>query len=203
MINLLPPDVKQNITYARRNTQLLRWSIILLLSIVSVFGFVGAGTLYMNSSIKTIGAQVASGQEQLKLAKTEDTQKRVEEISGSLKLVVQVLSRQVQFSKLLQQIGSAMPPGSILTNLSITKIQGGIDLSAAARDYQTATQVQVNLQDPKNKVFDKVDIISITCESTTYRNYPCLVTVRAQFTKDNPFLFIKPQSTTSTTGVKQ
>jgi len=120
-------------------------------------------------------------------------QKRVEDISGSLKLVVQVLSREILFSTLIRQIGSAIPAKASLTGLSISKVTGGIDLTAIASDYDTATQVQVNLKDPANKIFDKADIVNVTCTGAAASDpaYPCTVTIRAQFASNNPFLFIK------------
>ena len=82
-----------------------------------------------------------------------------------------------------------MPENSVLSDIEISKVEGGIDLTADARDQNTATQVQVNLADPNNKLFDKVDIVSVNCDSTTNPEYPCKVILRALFTKNNPFSF--------------
>lgn len=216
MINLLPPDVRESLLYARRNTRLLRWAMTLGIVIIGIFAVVFAGQLYISQASKSYAAQVEETREQLKVQKLEETQKKVEGISGSVKLAVQVLSRQVLFSALLRQIGSAMPQGTVLTGLSINKLEGGIDLSAAATDYNTATQVQLNLQDASNKIFEKADIVSIQCAAngtaatnpntgqSTATNidsaYPCKVTVRALFSKNNPFLFI---NNNQAGGIKQ
>ncbi len=194
MINLLPSAMKQDILYARRNTKLLHWSIAILAVIIGMAIIVGFGSLYLRQSTKNYDAQLKDTTAQLKLQKLDETQKRVQEISGNLKLMVQVLSREVLFSKLVQQIGAAMPENTVLTNLQINKLQGGLDLSAQAVDYKTATQIQVNLQDPTNKIFAKADILSITCSGngtgTLNSKYPCLVQVKALFATNNPFLFI-------------
>ncbi len=69
-------------------------------------------------------------------------------------------------------------------------------MQARATDYQTATQVQVNLQDPKSLLFDKVDIVNVQCQGSAAApgseaaKYPCTVQMKALFTKTNPFLFI-------------
>lgn len=197
MINLLPPDIKDSVSYARRNTQLARWVGLIMISFAGVAVVVVFGLLYMNQSITSNHKQIADTREQLKAQKIDETQKQVEDISNSLKLVVQVLGKEVLFSKLLKQTGAAMPPNTVLMNLSINKLQGGIDLQAAARDYHAASQVQVNLQDPQNKIFSKADIVSISCTTTTNAPagsmaalYPCSVNIRAQFAQNNPFLFI-------------
>ena len=192
MINLLPPDIKQYFAYGHRNTQLLRWGSLFVASMVCVWVIVMGGLFYMQQSINDYSAERSKKQADLSARQLDKTQQQVEEISSSLKLVVQVLSREILFSNLIKQIGAVMPTNASLTNLSITKTQGGIDLTAIATDYNTATQVQVNLQDPANKIFDKADILTITCAGVNSSNprYPCTVTIRAQFAKSNPFLFI-------------
>lgn len=193
MINLLPPAIREDITFARRNAKLLR-ACGLFVAIIGGIGLIFvAGMFYMQSSLKDLTAQSERSAAQLKEQNLEETQKHVETISSDLKLVVQVLSKEVLFSKLIKQIGSAMPANASLSDLKINNTQGGIDLSAIAVDYNAATQVQVNLQDPANKIFDKADILNITCGTATLDpKYPCTITIRARFGKNNQFLFISP-----------
>lgn len=194
MINLLPPETKQNIVYARRNRHMLRWATAMFISIIAIGLITAGGQWHLNRTVAAYTKQVEQGREHLKVQKLEETQKRVEDITNSLKLVLQVLSREVLFSKLIRQVGAAMPENTILTNLQIAKVEGGLDLDAAAADYNTASQIQVNLNDPANKLFEKADIVSINCTSTTAQvqtnKYPCQVKIRALFTKNNPYLFI-------------
>lgn len=203
MINLLPPEVRKSITYARRNTHLRSWITALLLAIVGTVGIVAAGHIYLQQSIRSYTAQVKQGKENLQQQRIEETQKQVQDLTNSLKLVTQVLQREILFSKLLVQIGGALPSGSVLTNLSINKLSGGLDLQAAAIDYQTATQVQINLQDPRNKIFEKADIVNIQCSSgldaadALQAKYPCTVQLRALFAKNNSFSFINSSGSTA------
>lgn len=194
MINLLPPDVKETLVYARRNHMLIKWVAAFFVGIIGIGVVVFAGQLYINQTVKSYAADVQNKKDQLANQQLEETQKRTEEISSSTKLALQVLSRQVLFAELLRQIGAAMPSGASLQSLSLDRLEGGIDLQAVAVDYRTATQVQVNLEDPDNKIFDKADILSITCTSTATgtqvdSRYPCNVGVRALFAKDSPFTF--------------
>jgi len=195
MINLLPPDLKTSIIYARRNTMLIKWLVATLVGLAGVGAVVVAGQFYINHSVNAYKTEVQRSKEQLSAQKLEETQARVTDISNSIKLATQVLSREVLFSKLLQQIGAVMPAGSSLQSLTIGKLEGGIDLQAAAVDYQTATQVQVNLEDPRNKIFDSADIVSVSCTNSDdpakKQDYPCQVSIRASFTKNNPFLFVQ------------
>ncbi|TXG77330.1 hypothetical protein E6P97_02005 [Patescibacteria group bacterium] len=195
IINLLPSDVKRSITYARRNTSLRTWGYVTIACSVLICSVVAAGYLYLQHSVNAYSKQVAESKQALSEQKLEETQQQIESVSSNLKLVVQVLSRAVLFSRLLERVGSAIPNGAVLTNLSMSnKVQGGIDLSFSATDYQTATQVQINLSDPENQIFEKADIISIQCNqpgaTEAAGQYPCTVQIRALFTKSNTFGFL-------------
>ena len=192
MINLLPPKVKEDISYARRNKKLFSWALAMVASIVGILIIVGFGQLYLTQSVKTYERQISEGQERLRIQKIDETQKRVSEISGNIKLVVQVLSREILFSKVLRQVGAAIPSGAILTELTILKVEGGIDLTFEAKDYQTGSQILLNLQDPANKIFEKADIEEIRCsaEIPDGQTYPCQVSIRALFGDNSPYLFI-------------
>lgn len=198
MINLLPPEIKSDLIYARRNTKLLHWVMTLVLVIAGFGIIIVFGNLYINRSKTLYAEQVNMSQQQLKVQNLEGTKQQVDEFSNQMKLVNQVLSRELLFSKLIRQIGAVMPDNSVLLNLSILKAQGGLDLKAAARDQNTATQIQVNLQDPNNKIFQSVDINNIDCKDDSSRVYPCVVTLRALFGPNNQFLFIQPTSSGAT-----
>ena len=105
MINLLPDEAKDTILYARRNRRLLHWGIALTFGIAGSAIVVLGGLFYINRSTNDYNVQVQRSQEQLTALKLPEIQKRVEDLSSSLKLVVQVLSREILFSKLLQQVG--------------------------------------------------------------------------------------------------
>ena len=201
MINLLPPDDKQSYRYAERNVSLLRWLIIGVISLVGV-GIIGSyGWLIMRQSIATNTEQTASLQSTLKKAKLTDTNKRITEISNSLKLSEKVLSQEILFSKLLKQMATALPDGTNLTGLNISQVSGGsaLDVTVVAANYTQATQVQVNLADPTNQIFASADIQNISCDAATATdpNYPCKIALRAQFAQNNPFLFINQKQVKS------
>lgn len=191
MINLLPPEVKQDYAYALRNTSLRRWVAVLVCSILGLGVIATFGLVTLQRSTNTYTRQVASVQDNLQHQKLKETEAQVVDISNSFKLVVQVLSKEVLFSKLLKQIATVIPNNVNLTGLNISQTTGAIDITAAASDYNTATQVQVNLADPNNKIFSKADIVSITCSATPNDpKHPCAVQIRALFAPNNPFLFI-------------
>jgi Tfp pilus assembly protein PilN len=196
MINLLPQEIKQSYRYARRNVQLRRWVIICLVALVGLGAITTYGLLKVQQLTTQSSIQVAATQQLFQKEDFAGTQKQVQDISNSFKLVVKVLGQEVLFSQLLKQIAATIPANANLTGLDINQTQGGIDISANTTDYNTATQVQVNLADPANKIFSKADIISINCSNTTSTNpkYPCTINIRALFAANNPFLFINSKA---------
>lgn len=191
MINFLPPELKDSYRYAHRNVSLLRWAIMFGIGFVGLVIISGAGLFYMQSQTAAYTKQINDANTALAKQNVGTVQRQVTDISNNLKLVVQVLSREVLFSKLLTRLGAVIPSNAILTNLSIAQTTGGIDITAKTTNYQAATQLQVNLADPKNKIFSKADIISINCnDPDANAKYPCTVSIRALFSNTNPFLFI-------------
>jgi Tfp pilus assembly protein PilN len=188
MINLLPPDTKSTLRYARHNRVLLRWVFTSLCCLVGALVLVAGGWLYLNQAIKDTNKQIDFTQSQLDAQHLDTVQKQVTDMSNNLKLTVQVLSKEILFSKLLTQLGAVTPNNVILTNLAITQTQGSIEVTAQATDYNTATQLQANLADPKNQIFSQADIENIACSGDGA--YPCTVSIKALFATDNPFLFI-------------
>jgi hypothetical protein len=196
MLNLLPPKLTEQYLYARRNTHLRRWIGAGLLALLGLAAITSYGLFSMQSSINNFQHQLSTSQGAHTEAQLKSLQKQSTDITSSVRLVVTVLSQEVLFSQLLRQIATVTPANAKLTDLGIANIQGAIDITAAATDYQTATQLQINLQSPANKIFSKADIQSISCGGDSNDpNYPCTVIIRALFTNDNPYLFIHKAAT--------
>src|SRR5665213_2737325 len=196
MINLLPPEIKNGYRYARLNVALRRWAIMCLVTLIGLGGLATYGLLSLHQSTVRYNNQISAAEKLFKQEDIAGTQAQVKDISNSFKLVVKVLGQEVLFSQLLKQIAATIPANANLTGLNISQTQGALDITAITTDYNTATQVQVNLADPTNKNFSKADIVSITCnsDSATDPHYPCTVNIRALFAKNNPYLFINSKA---------
>ncbi len=194
MINVIPNDLKSELKYARRNAMLLSWILAMMAGLAGIGIIVAAGYIYINQATGLYEKEVTQAKSSLSSQKLEETQKRVEDISSSTKLAVQVLEKQVIFSGFLEHISTLIPTGARLESLAITKVDGALDLQFAAKNAQAATQTHVNLSDPGNELFDKADMVSFNCPEEvplSSNRYPCQVTIRALLGKNNPYLFVK------------
>ncbi len=195
MINLLPPEIKHSYRYAMRNDHLMRWVTVLIISLVGLGAIGTYGWVSLHQDINTNSVSVTKLKNQLTAENLNGTENQIQTISNDFSLLFKVLSQEVLFSKLLKQMAAAMPQGTSLTKLAInTTAKGtGLDITAGATNYTTATQVQINLSDPANGIFSKADIVNITCDSNSSSpsgSYPCTVQLRAEFAANNQFLFI-------------
>lgn len=205
MINLLPEQYRDDLKFARMNSILLHWAMAFVAAILGLCLITGLGYLSINKSVSTYSNNIKNTQTLLNKQDINGVTKSISDVSGNLKLMVTVLSHEVLFSKLLQQFGEITPSNVVLTNLSISENQSAIDVTAQATNYTSATQLEVNLASPSNRIFSNADIVSISCSSpgssvsntgsTLDTKYPCTVDIRAVFAKDNPFLFINMADT--------
>lgn len=182
MINLMPPQHISEIRHARANSILRRWLgwavFFIFLLILLLFG----GWLYIAQQSSNLQKGIEVSRTQLEAQNLTKVQQDAAEITGDIKVINQVLSREIRFSDLIQSMGKVMPAGTVLDSLSLGKVDGAIDLAAGASDYKSAAQIAINLSDPKNGLFSKVDIVSISCGSSTDA-YKCSVSLKALFDK--------------------
>lgn len=190
MINLLPPVQAQQIRYGRTNTVLRRWLLVGLAATAGMIIIIVSGWLYIDQQSKNLQKNINSTQQQLKAQNLDKVQKDAAEISGDIKVINQVLSREIRFSDLMQAIGKLMPPNTVLTSLTLNKVTGALDLLAGAKDNGSAAQIAVNLSDPKNGLFDKVDIVNISCSNAQNTVYGCNGTFKALFNKSAQTRFL-------------
>ena len=198
MINLLPPEYKRTLFYSKRNRTMSRWVIALLLALIFSLLIVGVGWLYLDQSVKREAKDVEQTEAALKEQNIDETTAKVDEISNNTKLVLNVLSREILFSKLIKQLGAVLPTGTALESINLEGLEGGLTIQAFATNFNTASQIQVNLSDPQNKIFKQADIETITCPKTAPQEsdsggqsiYPCTVRLKALFSDDTEYRYI-------------
>ncbi len=200
MIDLLPNSIKQDRNYGRRNNVLLRWNISCLLAILGILTIGATGYFFINNATKSAAASKAQTEESIADAKLSEVEAEYKTFSSNLKTVVQILSDQVLFSELLQQIGGVTPTGATLNSISLSDTDNALDLDFTTTAASIAPTIQVNLEDPTNELFDKADIIQVTCQTGTDGKDSCNVQLRALFKEDAKFLFL---NSVSAQGVQQ
>lgn len=190
MINLLPAEYHAGLRSAHLNSSLRRWIAVALLATGGLVLIMFVGWIYIDQQNRNLSRNINLSSQQLAAEDLAGTQAKAKAITTNIKIINQVLSREIRFSDLIKQIGSVMPPGTVLSSLTLSKVDGALDLSASARDSTSAAQIAVNLSDPKNKIFDKVDIVSVNCSAAVGGPYPCTATFKALFSTSTKSRFL-------------
>lgn len=191
MINLLPPERAAQIRYGRSNSTLRAWLIGTGAAIAGLLVIIASGLVYINQQSNSLQNNVAADKQQLASGNLSQVEANVKTISGDVRLINQVLNREIRFSDLMQQIGKVMPSGTVLSSLTLTNLNGAMDVTASTLDTNSAAQIQINLSDPSNNLFTKVDIVNITCgQSHSTSPYPCTATYKALFSKTGANRFL-------------
>lgn len=194
MIDLLPGEVKKSRMYGRRNGLLLRWNLLFSIAIVGILAIIGTGYFFINNAAISATEVRSETEAAIKTAKLDEVEEDYTTFSNNLKTVVQILSSQVLFSELLQQIGGVTPSGATLNSVSLSDSDNALDLSFTTSSASLAPTVQVNLEDPENELFEKADIILVSCQTDEDGLEACNVQLRALFREDAKFLFLNSVS---------
>ena len=118
MINLLPPDIKVQIRYAKYNRLVLGY-IRLLVGVVVMLGGIFAGTIfYVNREAAQVAQDVQA--RQAELATKLVFQKQAQEISDRLEAIKALDASQTRFSVLLNDLSKYLPQGVSLEGITLT-----------------------------------------------------------------------------------
>lgn len=180
MINLLPPEVKAETSAARANRLLLRYNILLLVSIGFLIGFIGLVYVYL-SNTKTIAEQTIADN----IAKAGDygsIEADANAFQRNLTNARQILNNDVTYTKVVLEIANVLPPGVVLDTLNLDSQTFGTPttLAANAKDYSTVLALKDSLQ--ASSIFSNVSIQTISDSGTG--EYPLSATFSVTIRKD-------------------
>jgi Tfp pilus assembly protein PilN len=193
MINLLPSDMKTSLAFAHHNTKLIKIIIGLGIGTIGIILILAVGYLYLQQEVNSAKTSIKDSEASLKQQNETETLARAQEINSSLTLVVDVLSQEILFSKLLREVASVIPPNTVLQDLSLSsELDGALNLEIGAKDYNAATQVQVNLEQRPDSIFERADLNGVNCRTADAEDaaYPCTANLTAIFSKDNNFTLL-------------
>jgi hypothetical protein len=201
MINLLPPLEKENIIYGRKNRLMIRWVVSIIIVITGICVMTVFGQFFINKNVKSLEGVANITQDRIAKQNLASTQKGILNLSNNFTSVTQLLNKQVLFSKIFTKIGSIMPEGAILSSITLSTSNKSLDVNVIAKDREAATQAFVNLNDPKNGLFDKADLVTVGCQTKTdpktstsvqaqNAKYPCNALIKVTIKTDSSFYFL-------------
>ena len=158
MINLLPPDYKQSVKYARLNVKMLYYCGLVLIVAATLAGIMLFGVSLVNADEDSLVETIE--QKETSLLALGNAEAEAKALSGNIKTISALFDRSVNFSQLIQSIGAIIPDGARLTGLSLTGDSSSpLQITAITDTQALAAVLQKNIED--SNLFTGADILSI------------------------------------------
>lgn len=159
MINLLPNTIRTERRYGRFNRIALIASLSVMAVALACAIIIGFGWMTIRSEKSAAESQIA--QNTTEISQLDSARKQIDDTAKQLNTIKKLYDGEVQFSKIIPEIGSVIPPGAVLTSLSLTGNKDEpLQLSFRAKTQDLAPIIRANLAN--SQLFQSADIISVT-----------------------------------------
>ncbi len=137
MINLLPPEIKKQISYSRYNRSLLGYFWLVLFLTAGLAGSLLGASYFLHEDIKRVEAELTVKHKQV--ASYKDLQQKAKAAGSRLAAINGIQKNQAKFSVLLADLAEYMPQGTAISNIVLTgDDKQPVRLTVNALDYKTA-----------------------------------------------------------------
>lgn len=179
MINLLPPNEKQELRAARSNTLLVRYNIFLVAGIA--FMILAAGVVYVYLNTTKANAETLISENELQTSEYVDVERRANEFRANLQIAKQIFDRKVNYSDTALKLASLMPSGTILETLTLDSATFGspTTINAKAINYERALALKNSFE--KSDLFTDVNFQNIA--GSDEDGYPITANINVTFKK--------------------
>lgn len=159
MINLLPPALKADLVYARRNA-VLRWYVLLALAtVVLMSALLLGGIWYASRQITDAERGLSSAQSELEAY--SETQKEAASLRDTLDAVQELFEKQTDYLAVVRDIERSTIPNAQLQNLTLTGDETKpLSLQYTVPSETAAASLRISLENSER--FSFVDIESIS-----------------------------------------
>ena len=165
MINLLPPEIKSQITYSHHNRTLRNFLFLGLLLAAVLAGSLVAATYYLNQDVKRIEGELSVKRKQI--ATYKKLQLDAKAAAARLASIETIQKNQAKFSILLADLAKYMPQGTAISNIVLTgDDKQPVRLTVKAADYKTALSFRESIA--KSPRISAADIENIKRQNDTY-----------------------------------
>ncbi|HSX14858.1 MAG TPA: PilN domain-containing protein [Candidatus Saccharimonadales bacterium] len=137
MINLLPPTVKAETSYAKRNRTVVRYVWLLSLVILIVGAEFAGAEVYISHQKQSYEKDIAAKQSQINGYK--DLESQAQAANSRLKAFKTLVGDQARFSSLLADLAAHTPRGVFINSISLTgDSKQAVKIAATANSYSSA-----------------------------------------------------------------
>ena len=145
MINILPPELKEQIVYSKRNVIARNYLFALIIIALLVGAALTASHIYANQQISNLESDIERAAERAE--EFEDLEASVSTLNTQLQAIDKLIEQRPQFALLLEDIASVLPPGSYINGISLSEDMEDqpMQLQITAQSQQQAISVRDEL----------------------------------------------------------
>jgi len=165
MINLLPKEDQRQLTAARTNTLLFRYTILLSIFVVAlVIEILG---VYVVVNIGKTQNQNTISENNTKAASYASVKQQADTFRSNLATAKYILDKQVPYTTLMLALSQSLPSGSVIDKIALNPTAFGTPTTLTVRttSYDKAIAVKTSLQNAK--VGDTALFTSVSFDSVS------------------------------------
>lgn len=118
VINLLPPQIKEQLAYSRRNLQLRRYVLLLTAVAALLAMLIASVSWYSGQQVERLSQVLGDRQKQRSAYK--DTEAKLQSLQSSVALIEKLFTEKTQFSEVLGDFAAVLPSGTYIDSISLT-----------------------------------------------------------------------------------
>ena len=118
MINLLPGDVKEQVSYSKRNRTLINYLRLAVLTTIICGGFIGYGFWALKQQSNVANKALAGRRADVAKYKTLETDAK--NVNARIAAIKSIQKTQSHFSTLLEDLGKVTPPNVVISSIALT-----------------------------------------------------------------------------------
>ena len=158
-LNLLPPEIKSEIYYAKKNTRLsksFRLTVLLTVSLLAFFGLLFF-IIRNENNLATERKELAAN----RVVENQGTEEESIDLANRLLKIKKLKSEQTDWNEILSVLSQSTPPGLRIQTLTLNKdIKSKGKITGIARSDRDIALFKELLAE--NEIFKYVDVESIT-----------------------------------------
>ena len=163
-VNILPPQLKSQLSYSRRNVVVVHYIILVLLVAGGLSLILVGGSWYASRQINRLNQTLADRQKQR--AAYKDTEANVKTLQANLSAIEKLFNEKTTYSAVLADFAAVLPPGSYLNKVTLNgDDKKPLELLVTADSFNTAGLVRNSLL--KSPRLKSVDVQSINKDDKT------------------------------------
>jgi Tfp pilus assembly protein PilN len=162
MINLLPPDLKEQITYAKFNKIVVHYVRLTVVIAIVLAAIMVGSFYYLNLEVAAAQSNVTAKQQTIAQYKSTILPKATD-ASNRLNAIAYVQETQTHFSKLISDLSLVIPQGVALNTMSLTgNAAAPVQISVDSQTYDEVLALKnALLTSPRVQAVDITSIIQL------------------------------------------